>query len=104
MLTIQNRQINSIFERIIRDKNGVLVRVRFAVVQIDGKFQPQIISATPIVVTQAEKAEKPICLPCIKKQQVIAEDYTPTFVSRTSPYFSLDFILTSQPTSAPANR
>ena len=103
MLTTRNQQLNSIFERIIRDKNGVLVRVRFTVVQIDGTFQPQIISATPIVATQTQ-AEKPICLPCINKQQVIAEDYTPTFVSKISPYFSLDFILTSQPTRAPSNR
>lgn len=100
MLTTYNRQINSVFERIVRDKNGALVRVRFTVVQVDGKFQPQIISAAPIVVPKAEKA---VCLPCAKKEIVVAEDYTPTFIEKISPYFSLDFLM-SQPTRAPSYR
>ena len=62
MLTLKNQQLNNVFERIVKDKHGILVRVRFTVVQVDGKFQPQIISATPIVITQPEKSEKPICL------------------------------------------
>jgi hypothetical protein len=75
--------------------------VRFTIVQVDGKFQAHIISATPI---QTSQAEKPICLPCIKDSKIIVEDLTPFFISTISPYFSLDFILTSQPTRAPANR
>ncbi|MDQ5893070.1 MAG: hypothetical protein QG640_80, partial [Patescibacteria group bacterium] len=48
MTPILNRQLNNVFERILRDKNGVLVRVRFTVVETDGVFAPQIISATPL--------------------------------------------------------
>jgi hypothetical protein len=97
MTTFNNRQLNSVFERIVKDKNGTLVRVRFTVVQIDGKFAPQVISITPFI------SEKPICLPCIKKEQVVAQDYTPTFIEKISPYFSLDFLM-SQPTRAPSYR
>lgn len=98
MLTSKNQQINSVFERIIRDKNGVLVRVRFAVIEINGKFAPQIISVTPIL---APKTEKVVCLPRIKEGKVVVEDATPSFISKISPYFSLDFFM-SQPTRAPS--
>lgn len=103
MLTLNNRQLNSVFERIVKDKNGLLVRIQFTVVEIDGKFTPQIISATPLVIAQPEKAEKQICLPCIKASQVVVENYVPSFVSKISPYFSLDFLM-SQPTRAPSTR
>ncbi len=97
MLTISNKQIQGVFERILKDKNGVLVRVRFTVVEVNGVFAPQIISATPLV----SKIEEVICLPCIKDAKVVIEDATPSFISKISPYFSLDFFM-SQPTRAPS--
>ncbi len=97
MLTISNKQLQGIFERILKDKNGVLVRVQFTVVEVNGIFTPQIISATPLV----SKVEEAICLPCVKDAKVIVEDVTPSFVSKISPYFTLDFFM-SQPTRAPS--
>ncbi len=97
MLTASTKQIQGIFERILKDKNGVLVRVRFSVVEVNGVFTPQIISATPLV----SKADEAICLPCIKDTKVVVEDATPSFISKISPYFSLDFLM-SQPTRAPS--
>jgi hypothetical protein len=99
MLTQQNKQLNSIFERIVKDHNGALIRVRFTVIEVNGAFQPHIISAEPIV---SEVKSEVICLPCIKDSLVAVEDYTPSFISKISPYFSLDFLM-SQPTRAPAN-
>ena len=107
MLAIQNKQLNSIFERIVRDKNGVLIRVLFTVVEIDGKFQGQIISATPLVSeaenTKNNTSEKFVCLPCLKKSKIITKDSHVSFESLLSPYFSLEFFM-SQPTRAPAYR
>ena len=56
MLAIPTKQLNSIFERIIRDKNGILVRIRFTVVEINGKFQPVIISAEALVKNKEEES------------------------------------------------
>ena len=97
MLTVSNKQIQGVFERILKDKNGVLARVRFTVVEVNGVFTPQIISATPLV----SKIEEAICLPCVKDAKVVVEDATPSFVSKISSYFTLDFFM-SQPTRAPA--
>lgn len=99
MLALENKQLNSIFERIVKDKNGVLVRIRFTVVEIDGKFQGQIISATPLVSPISD--EKVVCLPCLKDKKVVIEDSSVQFTSILSPYFSLEFFM-SQPTRAPA--
>jgi|SRR3989344_5893787 len=108
----QNTQIDSVFERIIKDKNGSLVRVRFTIVKIDGSFQGQIISAVPVV-SSSELSRQPtgknkkeikktsICLPCAKDSKSIIEDLIPSFISIFPPYFSLDFFM-SQPTRAPA--
>lgn len=97
MLTVSNKQIQGIFERILKDKNGVLMRVRFTVVEVNGVFTPQIISAVPVA---AQKAEV-VCLPKEKTPKVIVEDVTPSFISKISPYFTLDFFM-SQPTRAPS--
>ncbi len=97
MLTVSNKQIQGIFERILKDKNGVLMRVRFTVVEVNGVFTPQIISVTPLV----SKTEEAICLPCAKDLKVVVDDSTPSFISKVSPYFTLDFFM-SQPTRAPS--
>lgn len=97
MLTLQNKQLNSIFERIVKDKNGVLVRVRFTIVEVNGSFQGQIVSIVPLV----KKDEKIVCLPCAKNSNRVVIDTTPSFISKISPYFSLEFFM-SQPTRAPS--
>ncbi len=100
MLAIQNKQLNSIFERVVKDHNGDLIRIRFTVIETNGVFQPHIISAEPIV---SEIKNNIICLPYVKDSLILFEDYSPSFISKISPYFSLDFLM-SQPTRAPANR
>jgi hypothetical protein len=100
MLTTQNKQLNNIFERIVKDKNGLLIRVRFTIVEINGVFQGQIISAEPLV-KPVEKTES-IYLSCSSKNIVsIYFDRTPLFISFISP-FNFDLILVNQPTRAPS--
>ena len=100
MLALENKQLNSIFERIVEDKNGVLVRVRFTIIEVDGVFRGHVISAEPLV-SKVEK-EKVLCLSCIKSPKV-SIDSSIAFTPILSPYFSLEFLM-SQPTRAPANR
>ncbi len=97
LVNTSQKQLNNVFERIVKDKNGILVRVRFVVVEVNGKFQGQIVSIEPVV------KETSLCLPCVKSDKVVVEDTTPSFISKISPYFSLDFLM-SQPTRAPSYR
>lgn len=97
MLVTQERNLNSVFERLIRDKNGVLFRVRFTIVNIDGKPQPHIISAEALI----KNKETVICLPEVKEKVFTDFVYVPSFVSKISPYLSLEFLM-SQPTRAPS--
>ncbi len=97
MLVTQNKNINSIFERIVRDKNGVLFRVRFTIVNVDGKPQPHVISAEALI----QNKETVICLPEFKEKVFTEFEYLPSFVSKISPYFYLEFLM-SQPTRAPS--
>lgn len=93
MLTVNNKQLNNVFERIVKDKNGVLVRVLFTVV--DGKGQ--IISVMPLI----SKVKENVCLPILNNEKIIVEDVVPNFIKKVSPYFTLEFLM-SQPTRAPA--
>lgn len=97
MLTIHSNQLNSTFERIVRDKNGVLFRIRFIIENIDGRPQPRIVSAEALKKT----TEQVIFLPKEKVAKVIVEDRTPSFISFFSPFETLEFFM-SQPTRAPS--
>jgi len=111
MLSLQNKQLNSIFERIICDSKGVLICVRFTVVEVNGVFKGQVISAEPIItstkdtagVNESYKGESIVCLPCLKDNKIPVDISNTGFETILSPYFSLEFFM-SQPTRAPANR
>lgn len=106
MLAIQNKQLNSIFERIVKDKNGAFVCIRFTVLNINGKLQGQIISVTPLTVkststTESAPDQKIICLPCSIDTESLNDSLNISFRNFVSPYTKLDFLM-SQPTRAPA--
>jgi len=84
-------QLNNIFERIVKDKNGNLALVRFTIV--DGKGQ--IVSIEPVNKTEI------LCLPCTKNNKIMSEKSYIILASTISPYFSLEFLM-SQPTRAPS--
>lgn len=97
MLVTQERNLNSVFERIIRDKNGVLFRVRFTIVNVNGKPQPHVLSAEALI----QNKETVVCLPEVTEKIFTKFEYVPSFVSKISPYLSLEFLM-SQPTRAPS--
>jgi len=97
MLAISNKQLNSTFERIVRDKNGVLVRVRFIVVEVNGSFQAQIVSAEPFIVQK----DNPIYLPISVTTPGAKYSYRPSFSSKVFATETLEFFM-SQPTRAPS--
>lgn len=101
MLAIQNKQLNSIFERVIRDNNGVLVIVRFTIVEVNGKLQGQILSVTPFVkIESSDSNSSVICLPKISVDKKVFEN-TISYRNIISPFNSL-FFFNSQPTRAPS--
>ena len=93
---------NDIYERILTAKNGQLVRVQFAVVEVDGVMRGRVISVTPIVsVASKSVQETQLCL-----SGRIASDIADAVESlftrpQHSPYFSFEFFM-SQPTRAPS--
>ena len=110
MLAISNKQLNSTFERIVRDKNGILVRVRFVIVGVNGSFQAQIVSAEAIadssVSSTSESTQsqsKSFFLPVFKNAPSIYREVKKTPEAFISPYQPLDFLM-SQPTRAPSYR
>ena len=104
MLAISSQQLNSTFERIVRGKNGVLVRVRFMIVEVNGSFQPKIISAEPVVQTEAEKQTSEVLyLPILNKAVKTYENFVQNYFLKLSPYSPLTFFM-SQPTRAPSFR
>ncbi len=110
MLAISNKQLNSTFERIVRDKNGVLVRVRFIVVEVNGSFQAQIVSAEAIASqanTNTSESTSPksevLFFPVFRKVVNLDEKFVQKLEAVLSPYQPLDFLM-SQPTRAPSCR
>jgi len=108
MLAISNKQLNSTFERIVRDKNGVLVRVRFVVVEVNGSFRAQIVSAEAIANranTNTSESSYPksevFFFPIFKKVAKYYEKLVENYSALLSPYQPLDFLM-SQPTRAPS--
>lgn len=97
MLVTQERNLNSVFERLIRDKNGVLFRVRFTIVNVNGKPQPHVLSAEALI----KNKETVICLPEVTEKIFTEYNYIPNFVSEINSYLSLEFLM-SQPTRAPS--
>ncbi len=97
MLYLQNKQLNSIFERIVKDKNGKFVRVQFTIVEANGTFQGKIISVSPITI----QSKKQIFLPEYKEKETSEFAYISLFTSILSP-FNKFFFFNSQPTRAPS--
>jgi hypothetical protein len=105
-----NSQDKGIYERILTAKNGQLVRVTFAVVEVNGVMRGRIISVAPVVsvagqtvvaTTTANSATEQLYLP-LSVHHDIAASVESIFVKKTpSPYLSFEFFM-SQPTRAPS--
>lgn len=99
-----------IYERIIRAKDGRLVRVHFVVSENGGRLKGQIISVEPVEVsveaaaTQSRQPQQSqIFLPgaTLEKNTAVKTVRKIPATSHASPYSFFDFFM-SQPTRAPS--
>ncbi|MCR4334805.1 MAG: hypothetical protein NUV47_03730 [Patescibacteria group bacterium] len=97
MLLFQNKELNNIFERVVKDKNGVFVRVRFTIIEVNGTFQGRIISVSPINI----QIKKQTFLPEYKEKETQEFTYISLLAPILSP-FNQFFFFNSQPTRAPS--
>ena len=109
-----NSNNKGIYERILTAKNGQLVRVTFAVIEVNGVMRGRVISVTPIVSVAGKAVAATSAAPAntasVSEQLYltgtiahdIAEAAESIFVKKTpSPYISFEFFM-SQPTRAPS--
>ena len=92
--------------RIFTDINGRQFRLNFFVTIVNGEIRGRLISAQPIssdtALLTGEVSDGSVCLPIACDNKKPSTVYTPAFVPIVSPYFSLEFLINSQPTRAPA--
>jgi len=106
MLTLSHCTQKGTFCRIIRAKNGSLIRVSFEVYEFEGSIKGRVISVEPVISLEnrelriENRGNSMLCLPCdssnLKSQ--VSNLY---FASVKSPYIELYFF-NSQPTRAPS--
>lgn len=103
-MLIKSHQLG-IFEKVIRSKNGQLLRVRFEVTEIDGKLKGRVISTEAIAefaaITGATKKADSSFLPVFVSKDDIFREVFFTDAQIVSPFSTLLFF-TSQPTRAPS--
>lgn len=89
-----------ILNRIVRTPSGELVRAYFALVTIEGRTEVRFLGTKPV---EAEIAspEAVLSLPGAF-QASFDEPIVRTFESIVSPFFSLAYLLASQPARAPS--
>jgi hypothetical protein len=101
----QNGQLVS---RIFTDCTGKQFRLTFWVSVVDGEVRGSLVSAHPVTYSYArisgEVMEGTFCLPVSIPKVEASTPYIPAYAPFVSPYFSLDFLITSQPTRAPSHR
>jgi hypothetical protein len=91
-------------EKILADSFGRQFRVVFAVsYSLDGEVRGRIVSAQPIELLKGStiRSHANACLPCAQSFNLQSFNL-PIVTPVASPYFSLEYLLNSQPTRAPA--
>jgi hypothetical protein len=92
-------------QKILTSQSGERFRVLFYVTLVNGELKGKIISAQAVneSASQSFKYSQPvvtIAAPRIKKK--VNTEYVSAYAPTSSPYFSLEFLINSQPTRAPA--
>lgn len=101
-------QSGRLIEKVLRTKTGILARVRFLVVEFDGKPWVKVLSIEAIgdgfkIQDSRFKNKEILCLPGLKLKEILPEVEKAIAEEIDSPYFDLTFFV-SQPTRAPSNR
>jgi hypothetical protein len=95
--------------RLFCDRNGRQFRLTFLVTVINGEFKGRLICAEPISSSVAkltgnvsDGSNGVFYLPITCDEAKPATKYVSAFAPVASPYFSLEFLINSQPTRAPS--
>lgn len=96
-----------ILSKIFTDAYGRQFRLSFYVAIVDGKIKAHLLSATPldrVVGSLPGGFSKPLCLPVICSAYIADTIYISNLNTLVSPFFSIEFLINSQPTRAPSSR
>ena len=96
-----------LISRIFVDASGRSFRLTFFVVSIDGQLKARLVSAQAISEHDhsiAGETAATFYLPVICPTPVAETPYISAYAPLISPYFSLDFLINSQPTRAPSRK
>ena len=113
MLTPLNN--SQFISRIFSDATGRQFRLTFLVAIVNGQVRGHLISAEPVsksnnqtLITDHQLtgtvSHGGFCLPIICNNKKPATTYVSSLKPIASPYFSLEFLINSQPTRAPSSR
>lgn len=101
---LQNQ--SQFMSRIFTDASGRRFRLTFLVAMVDGEVRGHLVSAEPISASVAQLSgtvsDGSFCLPIICNNKKPATEYVSAFAPVVSPFFSLEFLINSQPTRAPS--
>ncbi len=103
MLTVQERA--DIFSKVFADSHGRQYRLTFSVFYADGSFKGRLISVEPVIGLRgdcARCANDPLCLSAAPRISIAADLGVFARGNIVSPYFSLEFLINSQPTRGPS--
>ena len=91
-------------EKLYTSPTGEQFKVLFLVHLVNGELKGRVVSIKPVPnAVQALKGECSVkCLPCLNKSKRIDGSVISIYASVVAPYFSLEFLINSQPTRAPA--
>ena len=98
-----------LIERIFTDKCGRQFKMIFLVAVVDGEIKGKLVSVQPLSQSTLKLKGNSvtsdiICLPIVCSDKKGDTIYASSFTPVVSPYVSLEFLMTSQPTRAPSFR
>ena len=94
---------SAIQERLIRNRSGVLMRVRFVIAEVDGVMRGRVISVEPVIAlagTTGKSHDNVFALPCAVTKKSVSHTWTSERII-LSPFSPLD-LLTNIKIRAPA--
>lgn len=99
----------SFVSKIVADAFGRQFRLTFLVALVNGELKGRLVSAEPLSQsvarlsgTVSEVSNGMFCLPIAVTDKKPATEYAFDFTSLVSPYFSVEFLIKTQPTRAPS--
>ena len=97
MLRLSSCQNQGTFERIVRDRSGVLMRVTFEIVEIDGELKGRVLTVSPFLVIPAKagilspaSSQVKFFLPAPAK--IVSPYFSYTQREAASPFSGLEFL------------